>query len=580
MKLLFVQLQKYRLFVFFSLLLVGAMVGSQLWQPRLLQNVMNSIMSDDMENVYGIGVRLLLIAAFGLAAGILNTLTAAHVANGVSADLRERVFKKIQTFSLGNVEKFSTGNLVVRQTRDVQAVGQLTMLLLQVFANICFMFIGGFIFGIMALPGLWWVILLLIVMVLIINMTVMAPLGKKFETVMKLVERLNALTKDNLLGIRVVKSFVQEENESERFTNISDNMAKINISIGRAFAIMIPAFQFAANLAILLALYLVGNRVGADPSVIGAFASFMIYLGLIMFAIIMGGFLMIMFSQGMVSLRRINEILQTEADITYVENDDIDDIEELEGKVEFKNVSFRYSDDSEHSLYDVSFVVEPGEVVGVVGTTGAGKSTLMQMIPRLFDPQEGEVLLGGKKLQKLSKKTLRKTVSIVLQKAVLFSGTIADNLRHGKKDASENDMERATSISQAKEFILRQEKQYLAPVEERGANYSGGQKQRISLGRGIIGNPKVLILDDSTSALDAKSERLVKEGIDTRLKGTTIFIIAQKISSVIHADKILVLSAGRLVGMGTHDELRQNCDEYIEILETQKGTQKGAETSA
>jgi len=544
------------------------MVGAQLWQPRLLQDIMTHIINDDMGNIYVIGIQLLSIAAIGLVAGILNTLTSAYVANGVSADLRERVFTKVQSFSLSNVEKFSTGNLVVRQTRDVQAIGQLTMMMLQIIASIVLMFIGGFIFGVIALPRLWWVIILLIVAVMIINMTVMAPLGKKFEIVMKLVEKLNALTKNNLLGIRVVKSFVQEENEGDRFTAISDDLTKYTISIGRAFAIMIPAFMLAANMAIILSVYLVGNMVAADPAVIGAFASFMTYLGMIMGAIIMGGFLMIMMQQGIVSLKRVREVLETDPDIIYIDDDGIDS---LDGKVEFKNVSFGYAGEAEHSLHDVSFIVEPGEVVGIVGTTGSGKSTLAQMIPRLFDPQQGEVLIGGKNLKELSKKTLRCTVSIVLQKAVLFSGTIADNLRHGKKDATNSDMVRATDISQAREFILRQSKQYIAPVEERGANYSGGQKQRLSLARGIIGDPKVLILDDSTSALDAKSEKLVKEGIDIELKGTTTFIIAQKISSVLHVDKILVLSAGRLVGVGTHKELRSSCDAYIEIYETQKG---------
>ena len=568
MKLLFEHLRVYRMRVVLSLLLVCIMVGAQLWQPRLLQDIMTHILNDDMGNIYTIGIQLLSIAVFGLAAGILNTFTSAYVANGVSADLRERVFKKVQGFSLSNVEKFSTGNLVVRQTRDVQAIGQLTMMMLQIIASIVLMFIGGFIFGVIALPGLWWVIILLIVAVMIINMTVMAPLGKKFEIVMKLVEKLNALTKNNLLGIRVVKSFVQEENEGDRFTAISDDLTKYTISIGRAFAIMIPAFMLAANMAIILSVYLVGNMVAADPAAIGAFASFMTYLGMIMGAIIMGGFLMIMMQQGFVSLKRVREVLETDPGITYVEDDGITS---LDGKVEFRNVSFGYADDAEHSLHDVSFIVEPGEVVGIVGTTGSGKSTLAQMIPRLFDPQQGEVLIGGRNLKELSKKTLRSTVAIVLQKAVLFSGTIADNLRHGKKDATDSDMIRATDISQAREFILRQSKQYIAPVEERGANYSGGQKQRLSLARGIIGDPKVLILDDSTSALDAKSEKLVKEGIETELKDTTTFIIAQKISSVLHADKILVLSAGRLVGVGTHKELRKSCDAYIEIYETQKG---------
>ena len=568
MKLLLHHIKAYKFFAIVSILLVATMVGSQLWQPRLLAQVMDSIIMDDMGEVYSIGVRLIIIAVIGLIAGVLNTLTAAHVANGVGADLRERVFNKIQTFSLSNVEKFTTGNLVIRQTRDVEAVQGLTMMMLQALANIPFMFVGGIIFGMAALPQLWWVMLLLIVLVLIVNTLVMMPLGKKFETIMKLVEKLNGLTKNNLLGIKVVKSFVQEEEEVKRFVDISDVLTKYSISVGRAFAVMIPSYTIIVNMAILVSIYLVGNMVADDPLIIGAFASFMVYLGLIMGAIIMGGFLLVMASQGFVSIKRIEEVLETEPDLVFVEEGSTD---KVEGSVEFRDVSFKYGDEEEHSLHHISFDVKQGEVVGIVGTTGSGKSTLVSLIPRLFDVGEGEILVGGKNVKEITKEALRKTVSIVLQRPVLFSGTIEDNLRHGKVDATEEEMERAAKISQAYEFISGMPGLYGAEIEERGANYSGGQKQRLSLARGIIGNPSILILDDSTSALDARSEELVKQGINKELKGVTTFIVAQKISSVVHADKILVLSGGKLVGNGTHKELRQMCPAYIEIYETQKG---------
>jgi ATP-binding cassette subfamily B multidrug efflux pump len=442
------------------------------------------------------------------------------------------------------------------------------MMMLQSLANIPFMFFGGIIFGMIALPQLWWVMLLLIILVLIVNILVMIPLSKKFETIMKLVEKLNGLTKNNLLGIKVVKSFNQENAENKRFTDISDVLTKYNISVGRAFAVMIPSYTIIVNMAILVSLYLVGNMVSDDPAVIGAFASFMVYLGMIMGAIIMGGFLLVMASQGFVSLNRINEVLNTEPDITYIEGGSN---EKLEGSVEFRSVSFKYEELEEHSLHNISFTAKPGEVVGIVGTTGSGKSTLAQLIPRLYDVQEGEVLIGGQNVKRVSKEALRKSVSIVLQKTVLFSGTIEDNLRHGNVNATTKEMERATKISQAYEFIGQMPKLYQTKVEERGANYSGGQKQRLSLARGIIGEPSVLILDDSTSALDARSEELVKKGINKELKGITTFIVAQKISSVVHADKILVLYGGNLVGNGTHKELRETCPAYIEIYETQKG---------
>jgi ABC-type multidrug transporter, ATPase and permease components, putative len=281
----------------------------------------------------------------------------------------------------------------------------------------------------------------------------------------------------------------------------------------------------------------------------------------------MVGFLGNGVTRGIISIRRIKEVLATEPAMTFPDSPD----EELEGSLSFEHVTFSYPNDDEPMLKDISFEVEPGQMIGVVGATGAGKSTLAQLIPRLFDPQEGSVKIGGRDLRELSQGTLRKNVSIVLQRAILFSGTIADNLRQGKLNASLPEMERAARIAQASEFISRMEESFDSAVEERGSNFSGGQKQRMSIARGVVNNPNILILDDSTSALDAKSEKLVQEALNKELQGTTTIIIAQKISSVVHADKILVLDQGRLIGQGTHTELVATNDVYREIYETQKG---------
>jgi len=561
-------MKKYSLQVGLSTLFVTVMVATQLWQPKLLQQVLEAIIIDNMDEVYSIGFVLILCAVVGLIAGVLNTITSATVAQGVGADIRERCFRKIQTFSFSNIERFSTGSLVVRQTNDITQVQNLVMSLLQSLVSIPIMFIGSFILALMTLPALWWVIILLIVSVLIIVMLAFGAMGKHFAKIQELLEKVNAIAKDNLAGIRVVKSFVQEENEINRFSNTSDLLTKHTITVGKLFSIVIPAFMLVSNLAVLLAIYLVGGMVAENPEVIGAIASFMNYLMQIMMSIIIGGFLMMMASRAFVSLGRISEVVNTEADITY---DDQAKEEELQGSIEFRQVSFKYENDDQNALTDISFKVNPGEMIGIVGATGAGKSTLAQLIPRLYDPSEGEILIGGKNLKQINKKTLRQTVSIVLQRAILFSGTISNTLRHGKKDATKKEMERATKIAQAKEFIERQDKVYEAIVEERGANFSGGQKQRLSISRGVINEPKILILDDSTSALDARSEKLVKEALNRELNGTTTLIIAQKISSVVHADKILVLDEGKLVGQGSHQELLQVSDIYREIYETQKG---------
>ncbi|MGM0219566.1 ABC transporter ATP-binding protein [Enterococcus sp. AZ126] len=559
--------KKYKLEVTIALFTVIIMVMSALWQPKLLQKVLEAIIKEDKSQMKELGLYLIGIAGLGLIAGVFNTIYSAKVAQGVSADIREATFRKIQTFSFGNIEEFSAGNLVVRLTNDVTQIQNVIMIALQSLFRIPILFIGSFILAMMTLPQLWWVIILLVIAVFIITALSFSQMGKHFALIQKLIDKVNGLAKENLLGIRVVKSFVQEKNELDRFSKVSEELTKHNLIVGTLFSVMIPSFMLAANLAIVGSIFLVSNLVKDDPTLIGGIASFMSYLMQIMMAIIIGGMMMMMTSRAAVSIKRIKEVMDTVPALTYKDVPE----QNLDGSVVFDHVSFRYPGDDTDTLKDISFSIKPGEMIGIVGATGAGKSTLAQLIPRLFDPSKGTVEVGGVDLKEVNERSLRKTVSFVLQKAILFSGTISQNLRQGKKDASESDMSRATEIAQAKEFIEKLALQYEAPVAERSNNFSGGQKQRLSISRGVIGDPKVLILDDSTSALDARSERLVREALDNDLKETTTIVIAQKISSVVHADRILVLDKGQLVGEGSHEELVKTNPIYQEIYETQKG---------
>ncbi|EME3567493.1 ABC transporter ATP-binding protein [Enterococcus faecium] len=570
MKLILRHAKKYKVAVFISLLSVAVMVAAALWQPKLLQQVLEAIITEDNDEMKTIGIYLISLALLGLAAGVTNTIFSAKVAQGVSADIREEAFRKIQTFSFGNIEQFSAGNLVVRLTNDITQIQNLVMISLQSLFRIPFLFIGAFILAMITMPQLWWIIVALIVTVFLITALSFTRMGKHFMIIQKLIDRVNSIAKENLLGIRVVKSFVQEENQLKSFSKVSEDLTKHNIIVGTLFSVMIPSFMLAANLAVVGAIFFVSDLVKDDPTLIGGIASFMNYLMQIMMAIIIGGMMMMITSRAAVSLKRITEILDAEPDLTYLDVPE----QELTGSVTFDHVSFRYPGEDTDTLKDISFSIKPGEMVGIVGATGAGKSTLAQLIPRLFDPTEGKVEVGGVDLRQVNEKSLRQTVSFVLQKAILFSGTIAQNLRQGKKNATEKEMEHASSIAQAKEFIEKLSDRYEAPVEERSSNFSGGQKQRLSITRGVIGNPKILILDDSTSALDARSEKLVREALDRDLKGTTTIVIAQKIASVVKADRILVLDEGRLVGEGTHEELVAGNRVYQEIFETQKGTEE------
>ena len=561
---------RYKWYALGSVLLVSTVVITTLLQPSYLKEVLTAVLMNDQDEIFRVGKWLLIIAGIGLVAGLVNTIVAAKIAQGVSADIREKTFRKIQSFSYANIEEFNAGNLVVRMTNDVTQIQNLVMMLFTILMRVPLLFIGAFFMAVKTLPELWWMIVVMVVLVAAVMALVMSQMGPRFGKFQTLMEKMNSIAKENLQGIRVVKSFVQEKNQYAKFKETSDELLGLNLFIGYGFSLLQPLMMFISFMAIFVSLYLVSGMVKDNVEVIGSFTSFMSYLMQIMFAIIMTSFMGMQASRAAISIKRINEVLDTEPAMTFADSPD----EDLVGKIVFDQVSFTYPHDTEPTLKEISFEIEPGQMVGVVGATGAGKSTLAQLIPRLFDPQEGSVSIGGRNVKDINQKTLRQTVSIVLQKAILFSGTIADNLRQGAPQASLEVMERAAGIAQAKEFIDRLDETYDSEVEERGNNFSGGQKQRMSIARGVIGQPKVLVLDDSTSALDAKSEKLVQEALNHDLKGTTTVIIAQKISSVVKADKILVLDEGRLIGEGTHSELVATNAVYREIYETQKGKEE------
>ncbi|WP_313449772.1 ABC transporter ATP-binding protein [Streptococcus parasuis] len=561
---------RYKWHALTSVVLTSIVVITTLLQPSYLKDVLTAVLLNDQDEIFRVGKILLVIAGIGLLAGLANTINAAKIAQGVSADIRENTFRKIQSFSYANIEEFNAGNLVVRMTNDVTQIQNLTMMLFTILLRVPLLFIGAFIMAVRTLPELWWMIIVMVILIVAIMAIVMGQMGPHFGKFQTLMDRMNSIVKENLRGIRVVKSFVQEKNQYDKFKEVSNELLDLNIFIGYGFSILQPLMMFISYMAIFASLYLVSGMVDTNLEVVGGFTSFMSYLMQIMFAIVMTSFMGMQASRAAISIKRIAEVLNTEPAMTFVDVPD----EELNGSIVFDNVTFTYPHDTEPTLKNISFEIEPGQMVGVVGATGAGKSTLAQLIARLFDPQEGSIFIGGRDVKEVNKNTLRDTVSIVLQKAILFSGTIADNLRQGAPGADLLRLERAAGIAQAKEFIDRLDETYESEVEERGNNFSGGQKQRISIARGVIGEPKVLVLDDSTSALDAKSEKLVQEALNHELKATTTVIVAQKISSVIKADKILVLDEGRLIGEGTHAELVANNAVYREIYETQKGREE------
>ena len=564
--------RNYRIPVLGSVISLIIAAFCSLLQPWLLQDTLNCLMKNDAAGIKKYGIFLLLLAAIGVVCGILNIWFASKTAQGVTSDVREQLYRKIQSFSFSNIEKFSVGTLIVRLINDMNQVTNIIMTTLMQVLRMPIILIGSFVMGIVTLPRYWWVQILLLLIVSLVLFFVFPSLDKLFSKYQVWFDECNTVARESMQGVRVVKSFNQQDQETEKFTASSNELNQLNIKIGYVFSILMPAFTLVVCIGTALIVYLVGKNIGLYPKDISAISSYVGYLSQMLSNLAFGGMMLAQYSRGLVSLKRIDEVIETEPDLKFNhEESNVD----LKGSVEFDDVSFKYPGSSKETLSHVSFKVDPGETVGIVGRTGSGKSTLVSLLVRLYDPTSGTVRLGGCDLRDVNERKLRKMAALVQQKALLFSGTIADNLRQGDENATEEDMERAIEISQAKEFIDKYPDRFEHVVEERSANFSGGQQQRLSIARGIIGKPKVLILDDSTSALDAESEKKVQAGLEQKLGDATVFIIAEKNFSVMHADKILVMDDGKIKAMGTHEELLLTSPLYQEIYETQRAREGG-----
>lgn len=566
--------KNYRKEIILAIVTILISAFATLWQPRLLENIQKAILADNQSTVLRDGIGLVILGLLAIVAGIFNVYYAAKIAQGITSDLREETYAKIQSFSFGNIEKFSSGSLVVRLINDMNQVMNMMMILFMQLLRMPIILVGSFVLSIITIPHYWWAPVLMLALMMGVGFIVIQNMNKLFDKFQHYMDKISTRVKENLQGVRVVKSFNQGENEIRRFNKTSDSLNELNIKIGYWISTIMPAFMLIAYLVIALVVFLVGRSANLNTTDVAVVSPYVSYILTLLFAILIGGFVIMNFTRGMVSLRRIKEVLDTEPDVKFDPNAPT---APEKGSIEFDNVSFTYPDSDKPTLENISFKVKAGEMVGIVGATGSGKSTLAQLIPRLYDPSKGTIKIGGKDLKKIGEKSLRNTVSMVLQKAILFSGTIASNLRQGKEDATDYELKRASEIAQAQEFVGQYPDEFDHEVEERSANFSGGQKQRLSIARGVIGQPPILILDDSTSALDAKSEKLVQEALEHDLKDTTTVIIAEKIVSVMNADKILVLDDGKLVAEGTHEELLKTSPIYQDIYRTQKAKEKRGE---
>ena len=523
--------------------------------------------SDIKMYVIKIGIDMFAMAIVGLLGGLSTMKASSVVSQKFSYRLRKDVYKKISDFSFKNIDKFSTSSLTTRMTNDITMLQNTLMMSLRILVRAPALLIvsAAFAFSINAKLSM---ILLVMLPIIIILVAVILKFGfPMFQKMQKKIDNVNRVVQENLIGIRVVKAFVREDREKEKFHKSSDELAKQGAKAAGLIVTAMPMMMLMMNIVIIYIYYKGSHDAAAGKMAVGEISVLASYIVQVLMNILMVSMLLLQLTRAKACGDRVVEILDTEIDITDPENPYYP--ENPKGKVEFKNVDFGYHD-NDKILENINFTAEPGSIVGIIGSTGCGKSSLVNLIPRLYDVTNGEVLVDDVNVKDYDIKALRNTVGVVLQKNVLFSGTIKENIRWGKPDATDGEIISACKAAQAHDFIMRQPKGYETDLSQGGLNLSGGQKQRLCIARAMIKQPKILILDDSTSAVDTATEAKIRESFYTKLKDTTVLIIAQRISSVKDADKIIVLDEGKIESIGNHEQLMQSSEIYQEIYKTQQ----------
>ena len=514
------------------------------------------------------GLKMLGIALLSMASTIGVGFLGARTAARLARDLREGVYEKVLSFGPTEFKKFGVSSLITRSTNDIQQIQMLMVFSLRIICYAPIVGIGGVIKALNANSSMAWIIAVAVMAIITLVIVVFALAMPKFKRVQKLIDRLNQVTREILNGIPVVRAFSNQRHEEERFDVANTNLKKTTLFVDRIMGIMMPTMMFTMNAICVLIVWKGAYGINDGLMQVGDLLAFIQYTMQIVMAFLMISMFSILLPRANVSIGRISEVLDTNPAVTDPENPKSFG-RRIQGLVEFKNVSFQYPDSDEDVLTDITFTAKPGTTTAFIGSTGSGKSTLINLIPRLYDVTKGEILIDGINVKDVLLKDLHRKIGFVPQKGVLFSGTIESNILYGNPDGSEEEMKRAAEIAQATSFIEEKEKKYQSPIAQGGTNVSGGQKQRLSIARAIASNPEIYVFDDSFSALDFKTDAQLRKALYKEIDGATIFIVAQRVSTIMHADQILVLDEGKVVGMGTHQELLENCSVYREIAESQ-----------
>lgn len=565
-------LKKYRWQIVIAMTAMLIMSMTDLLVPRQIQTIIDQgIANNDQKIVLNASLLMIGLSLLSMALAFVNTFLSMRVAESFAADLRSKLFSNIQTFSFANLDKLQTSELLVRMTSDINIVKTSLAMTMRIVFRAPLMLIGSIIMLVVTSPRLALLLLAILPLLGVLIGVFSQKARPLFRKVQERLEKVNMVMQENIAGVRLVRAFVRSDYEKDRFSVRNAEYTEKGIQVNRMLAFLMPSMVLILNLSVAALLWFGGNMVIGGSLTTGQIVAFSNYLMMTMFPLLLLSMILPQYYASIASIDRVFEVLETRTTLVYPENSDH---QITSGRVAFDQVWLDYDgDEGEHEpvLQDISFEVEPGQMVALLGATGSGKTSLVNLIPRLYDPTGGQVLVDGVNLKEFSQGELRRNIAFALQNAVLFSGTIADNIRFGRPEATDEEVIAAAKAAQAHEFILSKDGGYQAEVSQRGANFSGGQKQRLAIARALCVNPRILILDDSTSAVDVETEVEIQKAMEDLMKGRTSFVVAQRISTVLRADRIMVLENGRVAADGTHAELIETSPIYQAIYHSQLG---------
>ena len=570
MKKVLKELKPYYLLIVLSTVFIFVQVILNLYLPNLMSDIINNgIVGQSMDNVWSYGEKMLIVTLIAMVFTISASFIAAKVSSSFARRLRKSVYEKVQTFSLEEYNKISTSSLITRTTNDVTQVQNLTLMAMRMMVQAPLMCIGGIIMAVSKNVQLSFVFLVIIPLLLLLIALVAKKVVPMFTKLQNFTDRLNQVVREKLTGVRVIRAFGTQKYEANRYDTASKDIYEVNLKVSYIISILMPLIFFVINISSVIIIWFGAGLIDAGSLQIGDMMAFMQYAIQVLFSILMLTMMFVMIPRAIVSAKRINEVLEIEPVIVDNEKEISKDEITNPGEIEFENVEFKYNESDEPVLMDLNFKIKKGQTVAIIGSTGAGKTTMLNLMLRFYDATKGNIKVGGINVKDMSLESLRSMIGFVPQKVNLFSGTIAENIKYGKQDATEEEIIEAAKIAQSYEFIASQENGFDSVVSQGGTNFSGGQKQRISIARALIKKADIYLFDDSFSALDYNTDKKLREALKNDVKGSTVIIVAQRVSTILKADNIIFIDEGKILAQGTHKELYKNCEEYREIVLSQ-----------